>query len=148
MTPSRFNFSPAPNALKSDLKKPRICPIWGQSDPLWSQTYNPWLKCSPEYWHLSVAVNFYGKCFLWTDIYRVELWNDSLLFSLCLKHVNTGTCCYITNLSYPTAHCSNAYVIIDGRYSFKCHVHLSIIMLSSLLIGLFQKENKVSKRIL
>ena len=31
----------APNALKSDLKKPRICPIWGQSDPLWSQTYQP-----------------------------------------------------------------------------------------------------------
>ena len=24
----------APNALKSDLKKPRICPIWGQFDPL------------------------------------------------------------------------------------------------------------------
>ena len=24
----------APNALKSDLKKPRICPILGQSDPL------------------------------------------------------------------------------------------------------------------
>ena len=32
----------APNALKSDLKKTRICPIWGQSDPLWSQTYHPW----------------------------------------------------------------------------------------------------------
>ena len=32
----------APNALKSDLKKPRICPIWSQSDPLWSQTYHPW----------------------------------------------------------------------------------------------------------
>ena len=31
----------APNALKSDLKKPRICPIWGQSEPLWSQTYHP-----------------------------------------------------------------------------------------------------------
>ena len=28
-------------ALKSDLKKPRICPIWGQSDPFWSQTYHP-----------------------------------------------------------------------------------------------------------
>ena len=28
--------------LKSDLKKPRICLIWGQSDPLWSQTYHPW----------------------------------------------------------------------------------------------------------
>ena len=30
-----------PNALKSDLKKPRICPIWDQSDPLWRQTYHP-----------------------------------------------------------------------------------------------------------
>ena len=42
----RSDFSsfgaPAPNALKSDLEKPRICPIWGQSDPLWSQTYHPW----------------------------------------------------------------------------------------------------------
>ena len=32
----------APNTLKSDLKKPRICPIWGQSDPFLSQTYHPW----------------------------------------------------------------------------------------------------------
>ena len=32
----------APNALKSDLKKPRICPIWGQSDP--RQTYHPWVR--------------------------------------------------------------------------------------------------------
>ena len=31
-----------PNVLKSDMKKFRICPIWGQSDPLWSQTYLPW----------------------------------------------------------------------------------------------------------
>ena len=41
----RSDFSafgaPAPNALKSDLKKSRICPIWGQSDPLWSQTSQP-----------------------------------------------------------------------------------------------------------
>ena len=29
------------NVLKSDLKKSRICPIWGQSDPFWSQTYHP-----------------------------------------------------------------------------------------------------------
>ena len=36
----------APNALKSDLRKPRICPIWGQSDPLWSQTYHPWVEPS------------------------------------------------------------------------------------------------------
>ena len=25
-------------------ENPRICPIWGQSDPLWSQTYHPWTK--------------------------------------------------------------------------------------------------------
>ena len=31
----------APNSLNSDLKKTRICPIWGQSDPIWSQTYHP-----------------------------------------------------------------------------------------------------------
>ena len=33
------------NVLKS-LKKSQICPIWGQSDPLWSQTYHPWLHAS------------------------------------------------------------------------------------------------------
>ena len=32
-------WRPAPNALKSDRKKPRICPIWGQFD----QTYHPWI---------------------------------------------------------------------------------------------------------
>ena len=36
----RSDFS-AFGVMKSDLKKPRICPIWGQSDPLWSQTYHP-----------------------------------------------------------------------------------------------------------
>ena len=43
--PENLNNSPiagAPNALKSDPKKPRICPIWGKSDPLWSQTYHPY----------------------------------------------------------------------------------------------------------
>ena len=34
-------WSIEPNVLKSDMKKSRICPIWGQSDQLWSQTYNP-----------------------------------------------------------------------------------------------------------
>ena len=38
----------APNALKSDPKKPQICPIWGQSDPLWSQTYHPWSHFVPQ----------------------------------------------------------------------------------------------------
>ena len=39
--PIRFQciWRGAPNALKSDLKKPQISPIWGQSDPLWGQTY-------------------------------------------------------------------------------------------------------------
>ena len=27
------------NVLKSDLKKSRICPIWGQSDPFWGQIW-------------------------------------------------------------------------------------------------------------
>ena len=27
------------NILKSDLKKSRICPIWGQSDPFWVQIW-------------------------------------------------------------------------------------------------------------
>ena len=34
------------NELKSVLKKTRICPICGQSDPLWSQTWFLW--CSVE----------------------------------------------------------------------------------------------------
>ena len=29
------------NDLKTDMKKSRICPIWGQTDTLWSQTYHP-----------------------------------------------------------------------------------------------------------
>ena len=44
----------APNALKSDLKKPRICPIWGLSDPLWSQTYHPCYI----YWLTSASIEF------------------------------------------------------------------------------------------
>ena len=35
---------PEPDALKSDLKKPWICPILGPSDTLWSQTYHPCCK--------------------------------------------------------------------------------------------------------
>ena len=31
----RSDFSE--NVLKSDLRKSRICPIWGQSEPLWAQ---------------------------------------------------------------------------------------------------------------
>ena len=27
--------------------KSRICPIWGQSEPLWSQTYHPWVWVHP-----------------------------------------------------------------------------------------------------
>ena len=36
------------NALKSDLKKSRICTICGQTDPLWSQTYHPWAKLKTD----------------------------------------------------------------------------------------------------
>ena len=31
------------NVLKSDLEKSRICPMLGQSDPIWCQTGSPWL---------------------------------------------------------------------------------------------------------
>ena len=31
-------FSEYVLVLKSDLKKPRICPIWVQSDLIWNQT--------------------------------------------------------------------------------------------------------------
>ena len=34
--------SESQNLLESDLKKSQICPIWGQSDPLWSQTWYDW----------------------------------------------------------------------------------------------------------
>ena len=37
-----------PNVLKSDMKKSRICLIWGQSDPLWSQIYHPLLNPVPQ----------------------------------------------------------------------------------------------------
>ena len=33
--------STSQNERKSDLKKSRICPIWGQSDPLWVQIWHP-----------------------------------------------------------------------------------------------------------
>ena len=50
----------APNALKSDLKKPRICPIWGQSEPLWSQTYHPCVR--PSLSPHNTATNTTHKC--------------------------------------------------------------------------------------
>ena len=41
----------SPNALKSDLKKSRICPIWDHSDPLWRQIYHP----CPDWCSLTVS---------------------------------------------------------------------------------------------
>ena len=59
----------APNALKSDLIKPRICPIWGQSDPLWSQTYHPclvmyycWIHTFSDNHNNSLQIDWYRKC--------------------------------------------------------------------------------------
>ena len=49
-----------PNVLISDLKKSRICPIWGQSDPLWSQTYHP---CEAS--HSTTGMSSSGKN--WAD---------------------------------------------------------------------------------
>ena len=44
--PVLFMISISHDVLKSNLKKSRICPIWGQSDPIWSQTYHPWRPVS------------------------------------------------------------------------------------------------------
>ena len=46
---------------RGGLKKPRICPILGQSDPLWSKTYHPCLSCS--YWRSfnCTFVDFYAE---------------------------------------------------------------------------------------
>ena len=36
----QYIFAQRQNVLKSDLKKSRICPIWGQSDPFWVQIWS------------------------------------------------------------------------------------------------------------
>ena len=30
-----YRDAPAPKCTENDLKKSHICPIWGQSDPIW-----------------------------------------------------------------------------------------------------------------
>ena len=59
-------ISTEPNVLKSDLKKSRICPIWGKSDPLWSQTYHPCLILTPKdggiLWLIASEVAFALRC--------------------------------------------------------------------------------------
>ena len=55
----------APNGTNLDLKKPRICPIWGQSDPLWSQTYYP---C----WQVSLHFNV-NLCILSSSTQMFEM---------------------------------------------------------------------------
>ena len=58
--------APRQNALKSDLKKSRICPIWGQSDPRWTQYEIPngtWKRALAvqevqEWRHLTLAADW------------------------------------------------------------------------------------------
>ena len=49
------------NVLKSDLKKSRICLIWGQSDPFWVQI---WWARPHNPWVLLIPVNI---CHRWVD---------------------------------------------------------------------------------
>ena len=70
-------WRPAPNALKSDLKKPRICPIWGQ-------TYHPCFKCyvfTPRP-NVHLARNLSGKA-KWSLIYD----RNGLLYYYIVVHV-------------------------------------------------------------
>ena len=57
------NSSATFGSPNSDLKKFQICPNWGQSDPLWSQTYHscptgisPVLTCKQDLCLRSMAV--------------------------------------------------------------------------------------------
>ena len=79
------------SVLKSDLKKPRICPIWGQADSLWSQTYHPWERYRINIYSISTflvsvsvtwppadqRVSHRGDCFLGLTR-RSTLADDSL----------------------------------------------------------------------
>ena len=63
-------------------EKPRICPIWGQSDPLWSQTY-----------HLIKAGQQYGcqKCIVCTgsgDVIHISANHRAA----CLHKAVVGSC--------------------------------------------------------
>ena len=38
-----------PKCIETGLKKSQICPIWGQSDPIWRQGWDPWMcPCVPS----------------------------------------------------------------------------------------------------
>ena len=60
-----------PNCTEFDLKNPRICPIWFQSDLLWSQTYHPcripnsaepkWIKLGISYLLKAIIPLVVGK---------------------------------------------------------------------------------------
>ena len=56
----RSDFSafgaPAPNALKSDLKKSRICPIWGQCDHFGAKPNIPGVNGVHSVAEITVAV--------------------------------------------------------------------------------------------
>ena len=36
-----YRDAPAPKCTENDLKKSHICPIWGQSDPVWMPNLTP-----------------------------------------------------------------------------------------------------------
>ena len=79
----------APNALKSDLKKPRICPIWGQSDQLWSQTYHP--GDDLHVWKHSVYIRV---CWLTQyNIVYIHICLDIYLSTKTLCNIFTYTVC-------------------------------------------------------
>ena len=73
---STSSRDPAPNVLKYDLKKPRICPIWGQSDTLSSQTYHPWIVINGIYLCIYCRPNFICSVTLSCLIYWVTYNSD------------------------------------------------------------------------
>ena len=69
-----------PNVQKSDLKKCRICPIWGQSAPLWAQIWSPWTEASKETcWHCIQSAKTTQIPHMWLQF--LQNWNDYNIFS-------------------------------------------------------------------
>ena len=75
--------------LQSDLKKSRICPIWGQSDQLLRQTWQLWS------WH---------NMMIYVDILAHLVWFKVCISIMCLCNIssmryNLSSCLIVTSQS-------------------------------------------------
>ena len=114
--------APAPNALKSDLKKPRICPIWGQSDPLWSQTYHPCtvVTFGTHFGQMGMNWEFYQQ-------FSVHLANRSKLYwkqILKISRLNDMSSIRVLWRRYVHYRWREVFLHEENSYLFKINRHL------------------------